>query len=134
MTQTEFFEAMNAPLKVVRTSWGAVRPSDGAVLLRAWNDQIRIDDDGHKWVQIGYPNGSGAGWTERQEHLQAIESGARCLLVMCEAVDEFASPRTINTFDRRTLVVGGEIKREEGHAWIRAVESKSIWDVRDLSS
>jgi hypothetical protein len=134
MTHTEFFEAMNAPLKVVRTSWGAVRSKDGAIFLRAWNDQVRIDADGQKWVQIGYPNGSGAGWTERQTHVQAIEDGAKCLLVMCEAVDEFVSPRTINTFDQRTVIVGGEIEREDGSAWIRAVESKSIWDVRDLSN
>ncbi len=134
MTNTEFFEAMNAPLKVVRTSWGSVRPKDGAIFLRAWNDQVRIDADGQKWVQIGYPNGKGAGWAERETHLQAIEGGARCLLVMCEAVDEGASPRTINTFDRRTLGIGGEIERQDGHTWIRVVESKSIWEVRDLSN
>ena len=118
----DFFESMGAPLKNVRWSWGAKRPKDGAIFLRAWKDESYTDADGQQWVQIAFQSGAGPGWNERQEHIEAIESGARCLIVMCEALDTSAVPRTVNAFDPRTVVVGGELKREHGNTWIRVLE------------
>ena len=132
MTMSEFFESVGAPLNNVRWSWGAIRPKDGAVFLRAWKDQLRKDAEGREWVMIGGPSGDGSmhGWYEREEHLKAIESGARCLIVLCEAVDVSVNPRTVAVFDHRTVVVGGEIKREQGTTWIRVADYKSVFEVR----
>jgi hypothetical protein len=126
-----FFESLGAPLKNGRWSWGATRLKDGAIILKVWNDEWRTEADGQKWVQIGFPSGTGNvnGWRERQEHIKAIESGAQCLLVMCEAEDVSADPRTVASLNPRTLAVGGEIKREEGKTWIRVVGYKSIFEV-----
>jgi hypothetical protein len=44
VTLTEFFAYLEAPLANQRWSWGAVRPSDGAVLLRVWQDEQRKMD------------------------------------------------------------------------------------------
>lgn len=127
----DFFESVGAPLKNARWSWGARRPKDGAIFLRAWKDETHTDADGHQWVQIAWHSGAaGPGWNERQEHIASIVSGARCLIVMCEALDESAVPRKIGTFDHRTVLVGGEIKLEQGTTLIRVVQHKSVWDVR----
>src|SRR5438093_10909877 len=113
----EFFESVGAPLNNVRWSWGARRSSDGAIFLRVWKDQSHTDADGRHWVQIVWHSASPDwepgrhGRHERQAHLKAIESGARCLMVVCEVEDASANPRTVRAFDHRTVLVGGELKR-----------------------
>jgi hypothetical protein len=124
-----FFESLGAPLKNVRTSWGARRPKDGAIFLRCWSDESRVDADGQKWMQIAFPSGQGFGWRERQAHVKAIESGARCFVVVCEAEDVSASPRKVERFEQRTVAVGGDIEVQEGKTWIRIAGYKSIWDI-----
>lgn len=130
MKMAAFFESIGAPLKNRRWSWGARRSKDGAIFLRTWNVESYVDSDGHQWVQIAFQHGNGPGWNERQEHIQAIESGARCFLVMCEVEDAAAVPWRIAAFDDRTVRVGGEIKHDKGSTWIRVVDHKSIFEVR----
>ena len=126
----EHFESVGAPLTNVRWSWGARRPTDGALFLRAWKDELRRDANGQQWVKIWDQSGNGHGWQERQAHIEEIEAGARCFMVMCEALDTLADPRTVAGFDRRRVLVGGEIQHEQGVAWIRVADDKSIWEVR----
>src|SRR4051794_31535353 len=100
MTMADFFESVGAPLRNVRWSWGARRPKDGAIFLRAFKDESYTDRDGQQWVQIAWQSGvSGPGWNERQEHIASIVSGAQCLILMCEALDESAVPRKVGAFD-----------------------------------
>jgi putative restriction endonuclease len=127
----DLFESLGAPLKNRRWSWGARRHKDGAIFLRAWKDELFTDSDGHECVQIAWESGAyGPGWKERQEHIASIRSGAQCLLVMCEAVDESAVPRKVAAFDPRTVLVGGEIKLGLGVTLIRVVQVRSVWEVR----
>ena len=95
-----------------------------------WEDESYTDAEGQQWVQIAYPSGKSPGRKERQEHIKAIDAGAPYLMVICEAVDKSAVPRTIRAFDHRTLLVGGELKREGGKTWIRVVDRKSVGEVR----
>ena len=51
MTQEDLFATLGAPLANVRWSWGAVRPADGAVILRVWKDNVQTHD-GREYVRI----------------------------------------------------------------------------------
>jgi hypothetical protein len=106
----QFFESLGAPLKNVRWSWGARRPKDGVIFLRAWKDEY--------------------GYRERQAHIRQIESGARCVIVMCEAQDASASPRALKTFDTRTLIEGRDIEIASGKTWIRVIGHKRVSEVQ----
>ncbi len=46
MKQTDFFEMLGAPLTNARWYWGAVRPKDGAVFLKVWQDRMRTHEGG----------------------------------------------------------------------------------------
>lgn len=105
---TQYFAAMGAPLKRKRTSWGAVRQSDGAVILRVWKDRI-IKRDGKRYVQVThlgkyghveYYGESPLAYRERLEQLARIRNGADCYLVFCEAVNPHdPGTRAIKSYD-----------------------------------
>jgi|SRR5579862_7775961 len=131
MGMTRFFESLGAPLKNVRWSWGARRAKDGVIFLRAWKDEQHTDAEGRQWVMIansGYA--STHGFRERQAHIRQVESGARCLLVICEAEDPSASPRVVRTFDPNTLIEGRDIKVKDGQTWIRVIGYKRVSSLR----
>lgn len=121
MVQSAFFEKLGAPFRNVRWSWGAVRSSDGTVFLRVWNDHFRLVD-GKRYVRITFGNKSkNLGNNERLCHVSQIESGARAMLVVCEARDPNAKKRTVKRMETDFVYVGGPTRGIEGDRWIEVV-------------
>lgn len=78
MTISQFFASLDAPLKNVRTSWGAVA-GDGTVILRVWAHQIGRDGFG-SYVLIGKPDTVSA---ERLAHIDMIRNGSKVICISC---------------------------------------------------
>ena len=111
MSISGFFNSLGAPLANNRWSWGAQRPSDGAVFLRVWQD-LKFVDDGQIFMLVasaGIEDSQRLGAQERARHVASIRRGAPCYLVMCVAKDVGASPRAILEFNDDELFVGAEI-------------------------
>lgn len=134
MNQTELFKYLGAPLHNNRWSWGGVRPTDGAIVLRVWQDQKR-KIDGKWYMELTshrryLKNPSDSGYAERLRHVELIKAGARTLMVMCEAKDIAAQPRDIKSFNDREVFVGGEIVESDGDWWLGMVERKTVQTAR----
>jgi hypothetical protein len=133
--QKSFFEALGAPLHNPRWSWGAVRPSDGAVILRVWSDEMRVAD-GRQVVQVTFNHAfaadpGNAGFRERAKHVALLLAGSPCLLVMCDAVDPAASPRKVKRFDSTGVYRGGGLVEIEGGWWVEKREHVPFADARE---
>lgn len=118
MSLKSHFEKLGAPLKNVRRSWGAVRPADGAVFLRVWQDLVVRRDD-RNFVEAGFDRDYsdeelGPGGLERKKHLELIRQGSPCFLVMCRASDPEEKPRQTKGFNARELFVGGRVVEDHG--------------------
>jgi hypothetical protein len=120
MSITAMFEQLGAPLANPRWSWGGVR-QDGSVMLRVWqNETKRIDGRTH--VQLTHyaefvGREDNYGYQERLRHVNQIQTGVRCYMVMCEAKEPKAVPRKIKDFDKDVLVAGALIEHE-GDLWV----------------
>ena len=117
MSLTEFFKRIDAPLANSRWSWGGVRP-DGAIVLRAWQDEVkRIDDV--MYVRVTHHaafegDEDNLGFRERLKHVEAIQNGAPGFVVMCLAKDSRAVPRSIKSFNKSDVFVGGRLLEKDG--------------------
>ena len=122
MSISEYFRRLDAPLVNHMWSWGGVRGSDDAVVLRVWQDRERkIDGRWYTMVlsNVAEPTDPGNyGRLERMRHLALIRGGARCYFVMCEAKDVNATPRSIKSFNEREVFIGGPFVEIDGHCWI----------------
>lgn len=100
MTLTDLFGHLGAPLSHHRWSWGAVRPEDGAVFVRVWQDEQRRID-GAWFTQVtycGFSNDNPSnllGYMERLKHVELVRDGAPSYMVMCKARDIRASTREL---------------------------------------
>ena len=117
-----FFEKMGAPLKNKRWSWGAIRPSDGAVFLRAWQDQTHMEN-GELLIRVtdreAYADKpDDAGWKERLEHVECVRSDSPCYIVMCRVKDPTAFPREIDRCNTKEVFVGDRIVERDGDFWV----------------
>jgi hypothetical protein len=124
-TISQLFEALGAPLANNRWSWGAVRPSDGAVFLRVWQDR-KFVEEGAAFYELTQhrkyaDNPDDLGHQERLRHVELIRSGARCYLVMCVVQEAGVLPRTIRSFNANDVFQGGELRERDGETWIRSV-------------
>lgn len=130
MSQSELFETLGAPLNNVRWSWGGVRGLDGAVFLRVWQDgTIKVNGKRYIWVSVENPPGDDLGENERMDHLKLVQSGQPCYLVMCQAVDTSAAPRTIQSFNRSEVFETGEVILKDGDYWIEITGRVKVCDV-----
>lgn len=134
MTQKALFEMLGAPLKNFRWSWGGARKRDGAIFLRVWEDRMR-PHDGSQFVQVTHradyvPNPGNPGYREREEHVQRIQGGASCYLVVCKAVDTQARPRKIESFNSSEVFRGGRVLELDGEAWVEIVEGVPVRTIR----
>ncbi len=125
MTLTEFFTYLGAPLVNQRWSWGGVRPSDGAVFLRVWQDEGR-KLDGSSYTQVTFTkffadNNSSLGYAERLQHIESIRSGQPSYMIMCVARDTGASPREVAMFNRDDIFVGGRLVEIDGDYWLERI-------------
>jgi hypothetical protein len=122
MSLTQHFKKLGAPLRNSRWSWGSVRPSDGAIFLRVWQDQkIRLNGKSymlvtHHAAYVG--NESSPGYRERLGHIDLAREGRTIFMVICIAKDPDAVPRTIGSFIEDDVFLGGEIVDHEGDRWI----------------
>ena len=120
----DFFEMLGAPLKAYLWSWGAVRPSDGAVFLRVWKDDVRTHD-GSRFVRVEKLDWRSSpaklGRRERLEHLDLIRQGTRCYLVMCEVTDPSAKPRRVKSFNTAELFPGRRMVELNGERLIEVL-------------
>jgi hypothetical protein len=131
VTITNFFKHLGAPLKNLNWSWGAQRKEDGTIFLRVWNDETRKDGRG-EWAQVAWRVGdfsSSPGHNERMKHLELVQSGAPCFLVLLDADDITAKRRTIRRYEDRIVGVGGEIKTDGDKTWIHIVRMKLVSEV-----
>ena len=134
MTITDLFRYLGAPLANQRWSWGSVRPTDGAVFLRVWQDESRKLEQG-SYSQITFAeffraNPSNVGYVERTKHVELIRAGAPSFMVMCVAADPKANPRKIARIDRNDVFVGGALRDVDGDWWLERTERRPIAAVR----
>lgn len=121
MSISALFEQVGAPLTNIRWSWGAVR-QDGAIVLRVWqNETQRIN--GRTYIQLTHHQAfvgkeGDRGYQERLRHVEQIQDGAKCYLVMCEPMDVKEIPRHIKAFNERELFLAGEIVELAGDFWV----------------
>lgn len=125
MNQRYLFKKLGAPLANQQWSWGAVRASDGAVFLRVWQDEER-EHGASFFMRLTHhaafaTNRSSQGYRERVRHVELVRSGAPCYLIVCVAADVMASPRSIRSFDEKSLLVGGAVMEFDGDSWIERV-------------
>lgn len=129
---TEHFKYLGAPLANQRWSWGGVRDSDGAVFLRAWQDQIKTLEPKRHYVLVadraryGEEGDGSPGHQERLEHLDRIRAGATAYVVMCINRAGSGSPRQIESFQRREVWRGGELVEIDGDTFIELGERERI--------
>ncbi len=130
MSQTKMFENLGAPLRNVRWSWGSVRPSDGTVFLRVWQDGSRqMEGKRYMWISDETPATGDVGANERLEHARLAQSGRPCYMVMCQAEDTSAERRKVKTFNAREVFEGGEVVVVEGAYWIELAARVSAHSV-----
>ena len=130
MNLTQFFAKLGAPLKNSRWSWGGVRQHDNTVFLRVWEDRI-TERDGSCYMQLShlekYGEGRGnLGYMERLDHIQRIDAGAKCYMVICVAKDPIGTPREILDFKKDYLFLGGKPTRDEYGNWIIEIKDKYV--------
>lgn len=128
----EIFEYLGAPLKNQRTSWGSIRP-DGTIFLRVWIDErMKVGEKFH-WQLTKYrcflqDKRNNVGWKERLEHIELINKGAQCYLVV---VNPTKDPKVIaDCADRelglpmqdRGYKVENLYKDNEGDYWAEVSE------------
>jgi hypothetical protein len=138
LSLTEMFASLGAPLANQRWSWGAERPSDGAVFLRVWQDESK-KLDGRRSVRLTANSFfadklDNLGNAERLRHVNLIRSGRSAYLVMCVAVDPRLEPRTISKFNGHEVFVGGVLADFEGDAWIELASRRPVSEVRPNKS
>lgn len=122
MSQKEFFAKLGAPVANLRQGWGSIRPSDGAVFLRVWQDEFQ-KQGGRRFVQVTHHDSHEtdvrhSGDRERLQHIERIRQGATCYLVMCQATDVNARPRVVKQFNEQEVFSAGGVVELDGDLWI----------------
>jgi len=109
MPISEFFARLGAPLHNLMWSWGAQRKSDGAIFLRAWQDEtLTINGTHHVCIlNLSLP-----------ESIEMIRAGAQAYIVMMRAVNTQAIPREIAGFNEKDIFVGGKLLEQDGKIWL----------------
>jgi hypothetical protein len=134
MTLTSIFKYLGAPLANSRWSWGAVRPVDGAVFLRVWQDEVRKSGQRY-WARVTaialFQGDEGnLGFAERMRHVELIKGGASSFMIMCECKDVTSAPRAIAKFNEREVFVGGALEQADGEWWLEMVSRQPVRSVR----
>ena len=135
MSISSFFASLGAPLVNSRWSWGARRPSDGAIFLRVFQEEKWIAD-GRLHMAIGWVALTGyeqrPGYRERMRHVAAIRAGAPCFMIMCSAQDPNAAQGCwrIAFFDEDDVRVGGRLVDRDSAIYIEVVGRKPAIDMK----
>jgi len=129
ISRSELFEKLGASLRNVRWSWGGVSES-GDVYLAVWRDEFRRIKE-KSFVRLTHNKISGGkprnlGYLERLRHVDLISKGAGSYCVLCDVEDELESPRRMRDFNRKELLVGGELIEHDGDWWLEDRGRKPI--------
>lgn len=121
---SEFFRTdLNAELRNVRWSWGAIDHSSGNVFLRVWSDQFLYRNGSQYVLVLGDWKSNRQGFKEREIHLEAISQGSRGYGVVCVAVDEGSRNRKIKYYDPDNLLVFDSLESFE-NKWYAKVRQR----------
>ena len=126
---TRNFEQLGVPLVNRQWSWGA--SNERAVVLRAWQDQARLDANGtlnalvwKEWWIKGPSGRTSPGGTERLRQLDEIEAGKPCyVVIITDRWEGKEDPRrSIVPSSARPMFRAGAVRRDpNGDAWIELV-------------
>lgn len=120
------FQQLGVPLRNQQWSWGS--SNDRAVVLRAWQDQARMDPNGtlsalvwQDWWMKGPSGRISLGGKERLRQIVEIEAGKPCYIVII--TDRWKGnqdpKRSIIPSSDRPIFRAGEIRRDpNGEIWI----------------
>ncbi|PML76131.1 hypothetical protein [Enterovibrio norvegicus] len=136
MSISKLFNKLNAPLKNVRWSWGAV-DEKGRVVLRTWEKERR-NINGVECVYIGGAclykghkdsNDQRLGAKERLGHIELIRRGSVAGFVECKTENLFDEKWTISSFEDKTILLGsGLIETEQGQLFVPIRSKKTVSD------
>jgi len=122
MSISAFFSRLGAPLHNLMWSWGAQRKSDGAIFLRAWQDEtLKINGIYHVCIlNKSLPESvlSSNGIKERLQHIDSIRAGSQAYIVMIRAVNTNAIPREIAGFNEQDIFIGGQLLEQDDKIWL----------------
>src|SRR5581483_7225252 len=100
---------------------------DGPVFLRVWLDQI-VTRNGLQFVRVTNAKRAEqhkeenqrykSGYLERLEHVELIQIGVPCYLVVCIVADKDAMPRRIADIVDDSVFLGGDLVQLDGDWWI----------------
>jgi hypothetical protein len=110
-----------------------VREADGTVFIRVWQENVRTHA-GREFVRIwqqkrGAIDPTEHGRHERLRHVEMIRGGARCYLIMCEAVDWAAKPRRVRRFNTKEIFPGGAVQQFDGDWWVELLPALPVEDL-----
>jgi hypothetical protein len=127
---SDLLNYLQAPRHNTVWSWGSVRQSDGAVFLLVWTDET-IMIDNKMYTRILDSSGQGHGYNERKSHIEKIKSGSPAYLIYCTARDPKVTPRTIKSFNKKTVFQGGDIRvADDRITWIENKDRIDIMNAR----
>src|SRR3569833_840607 len=134
MSITQLFKDLGAPLQGSQRSWGAVRVSDGVYFLKVWQDHVR-QSDGRLLARLTFrtlleDQPDDPAFQERLRWIEAIQQGARCYMVMCEAEDVKAKHRKIKNVDADDVFPGGTVGERDGDFWLELLPRVPMRDVK----
>jgi hypothetical protein len=126
MSITELFKKIGAPLANQRWSWGAVRPTDGCVVLRVWSDELR-SINGSQYARITWFSKfidiqQNPGYKERLSQVEYIKNGSLSLMVVCTAKEGEQQPKVIKSFNDKYLFRGGTTLELDGDFWLQLTD------------
>ena len=129
MSLTDFYRKLGAPLTNNRWSWGSTM-QDGTVLLRVWQDRVE-KIDGKRYVVVANHNieaytPNNLGYKERLDHLRTASAGSNCLLIMCLAKDPEVNPRSIKSYNKNYVFVGGTTIEKDERTYMEIVDKISV--------
>lgn len=109
----QHFADLGAPLLHPDYSTSAMRSSDGAVFLLAWADHKRTIGKGVYPFRLLLGH---AAQGERRVHVEALTGAepARGYLVVVSALDLYAKPRQVKTFNTGTVIPVGRVIALDG--------------------
>ncbi len=89
----------------------------------------------HKWAMVAHHvrgGGSNLGYRERMQHLEMVQAGAQCFVVLIDPTDPATTPgpRRIFRYDARIVGVGGRIETEGDRTWLHITGYKMVADIR----
>ena len=146
---SKFFDIkLNAPLKNIRWSWGAEHNDQDIIVLRVWGKELRnfeLDGEQVKGYYVGgaslyaghkfFEDDTRAGTNERRRHVEAIEQGSLCVMVVCQAKDYSADKWEIERYNDKSVFIGSKLVTNElGQKFVVVDKRLDLHNFRKLAT